>query len=129
MSAAALLGTLRALGVAVAADGEGLTLDAPAGVLTPALLAELRAHKRALLAYLAAGPAVAWRVAAMRARLPVAGPLPFLVARETPRGAGGCLRCGEPIRSRTEGLGVCCAPCVHAAQLATAEYMHGGQPA
>ena len=54
MSAAALLARLRALGVTATAAGDDLELDAPAGALTPALLGELRAHKGALLALLAA---------------------------------------------------------------------------
>ena len=55
MTAAVVLrARLRALGVTAAPDGDGLALDAPDGALTPALLAELRAHKPALLALLAA---------------------------------------------------------------------------
>ena len=54
MSAAALLARLRALGVTATVAGGDLALDAPAGVLTPELLSELRAHKGALLALLAA---------------------------------------------------------------------------
>lgn len=130
MSAATvLLARLHAHGIEVRAAGDSLRYR-PQGALTRALVAELAAHKHLILAHLAANePAVAWRVAAMRAQLPASGPLPFLIARGTPRRADGCLRCGDPLATRTEGLAVCCAPCVHAAQLVTAEYMNGGQPA
>ena len=130
MSAAALLARLRALGVALATDGDHLTIDAPAGVLTPALLAELRGRKWTLLALLAAAePAVAWRVAAMVASLPPAGPVPFLVARATPRHAGGCCSCGEPVLACPRGVAARCLPCRHAAHLVTEEYMsaQGGE--
>lgn len=127
MTAAALLAELRALGATVAADGDRLAIDAPAGALTPALLARLRAHKPLILATLAADePAVAWRVALPRAQLPASGPLPFLTARRTPGRGERCPRRGEPVEARTEGLGVCCAPCAHAAQLVVDEYQDGG---
>ena len=130
MTAGRLVARLRALGVALATDGERLTIDAPAGVLTPALLAELRGRKWALLALLAAAePAVAWRVAAMAAQLPPAGPVPFLMARATPRHDGGCCSCGESMPGGTVGLAARCLPCRHAAQLVTEDYMsaQGGE--
>ena len=52
MNAAALLDRLAAAGIVVATDGDTLLLDAPAGSLTPAFLAELRDHKTLLLALL-----------------------------------------------------------------------------
>ncbi len=132
MTAAALLSELRAMGATVMADGERLALDAPAGVLTPALLDRLRSHKRLILAHLAADePAVAWRAVAMRARHPYAPgrPLPFLTVRDVPRGGDGCHSCGEPVQDRTGVLAVRCGPCIHAGQLVTTEYMNGGQTA
>src|SRR5437762_13407508 len=53
VTAAALLAYLERLGVRVAIDGARLRLDAPAGTLTPDLLATLAAHKPALLGLLA----------------------------------------------------------------------------
>ena len=38
---------------------------------------------------------VAWRVEAMRARVPATGPLPYLVARDAPQGPRRCPSCGE----------------------------------
>lgn len=45
-----LLEQCRALGIRLAADGDNLAIDAPAGSLTPELLAEIRQNKSALLA-------------------------------------------------------------------------------
>lgn len=117
-----LLGRLRALGATLTADGEALAVDAPAGALTPALVAELKAHKWALLAALAAGePEVARRAAAMRARhTPRPGsPLPFFTVGDVPCGAAGCLSCGAPLTEPAGGLGVRCRPCALAAHLVT----------
>ena len=47
-----LLERCRALGIRLEADGDNLAIDAPAGSLTPELLAEIREHKAALLAVL-----------------------------------------------------------------------------
>lgn len=126
MTAAVLLDELRALGARVDAEGAALAIDAPAGTLTPALLDRLRPHKRLILAHLAAdAPAVAWRVIAMRERHPhVPGrPLPFLTARDVPRGGDGCRSCGEPVEARTAGLAVRCGLCGHAGQLVNNEYV------
>ena len=57
MTPALLLSSLRASGVVLTAKGGKLAYDAPSGVLTAALLAELRAHKAELLALLAANDA------------------------------------------------------------------------
>ncbi len=130
MTAGALLAKLRALGATVGAEGERLALDAPTGALTPALLAELAAHKHLILAHLAVDePTVAWRVAAMRERHPhVPGrPLPFLTVRDVPRGDDGCRSCGEPVQDRTGVLAVRCGPCGHAGQLVHEEFVRKGE--
>ena len=54
MSAAALLSDLRRRGVELTADGDQLRYRAPRGVLSPDVLADLRTHKRELLAELGA---------------------------------------------------------------------------
>ncbi len=117
-TAAELLARLRGHGVEVCADGDGLRYR-PKDALTPALLAELRRHKWALLALLAADdPAVVWRVEAMRARHPRPWRFPpFLTVRDVPRGAGGCHSCGEPLQPLSDALGARCAACAHAARL------------
>jgi hypothetical protein len=53
VSAEGLLRELRELGATVAARGDRLAVDAPAGAVTPDLRADLTAHKGALLALLA----------------------------------------------------------------------------
>ena len=49
----ALLAELTARGVTVAAHGDKLRIDAPAGAITPELRERLAEHKAALLAHLA----------------------------------------------------------------------------
>jgi hypothetical protein len=53
-SAHELLETLATLGANVRAEGQNLKIDAPRGVISPALLAEIRALKSDLLSLLAA---------------------------------------------------------------------------
>jgi len=53
MSAAALLAELRADGVILAADGDKLAIEAARGILTPELMARMRAAKPELMALLA----------------------------------------------------------------------------
>ncbi len=122
-----LLHEAHAGGLTVAADGDRLVLRGPRAA--DALARALLARKPAVLAHLAAAnPAVAWRVAAMRARLPASGPLPFLTARETPRAVDGCRSCGEPVQHCSGGVTARCQPCVHAAQLVTAAYAGRAPP-
>lgn len=52
MTAAKLLGDLYRAGVVLSANGDRLAFDAPAGVMTPQLLAILKARKPELLAVL-----------------------------------------------------------------------------
>lgn len=54
MNAVLLLAQLKAAGASVTLNGETVDIDAPAGVLTPALLTELRAHKPEIVALLSA---------------------------------------------------------------------------
>ena len=141
MSAAALLDRLHDHGITLRADGDEL-LYHPRAALTPALLAELRRHKWALLALLASDarpvalntaekPGVnshdqmrggeqrlAWRVAAMRERHPHPWrAVPTLTVRDLPRGTQGCLSCGEPVPDRQSGLSARCGLCARAAHL------------
>jgi len=53
MSAAALLAELRADGVILAANGDKLAIEAARGILTPELMARMRAAKPELMAILA----------------------------------------------------------------------------
>jgi hypothetical protein len=53
MSARTLLETLRARGFVIVAEGENLTVDAPAGAVTYDLRASLVENKQALLTFLA----------------------------------------------------------------------------
>lgn len=117
MSPARVLDLLRGLGVLVAADRDTVTLDAPAGVLTPGLLDVVKRHKWTILALLAADePAVRERVSAMRARHPQPWRgVPFLTVTAVPRAAPGCRSCGDPPESFGSGLVVRCRPCALAA--------------
>lgn len=124
MSTAQVLDRLRGLGALVVADRDTVTLDAPAGVLTPGLLDAVKRHKWAILALLAADePArpggVRARVAAMRARHPRPWRFaPFLTVTDVPtRGiqSPGCRSCGAPPESFGSGLVVRCRSCALAA--------------
>ena len=55
-----------------------------------------------------------WRIAAMRPKVPVQGPIPVLVARDVSSTPGHCLSCGELL---APGRTVRCALCVRAAQV------------
>ncbi len=68
---------------------------------------------------------VCWRVAAMRARLTARVPLAFLVARETPRGADGCLSCGDPVQHFPDGVTARCRPCALASRRVIEEHERG----
>ena len=84
-----LLLTCHAAGIVLAADGEALDVDAPAGALTSVLIETLRAHKGELLPIL-------WRLAEMR-RLAVIAPRAVVYARESALGGPGhCFSCGDP---------------------------------
>ncbi len=155
MAGLTLLEEARAAGLTVRADGEQLVVRGPrsAEVLARALLAQ----KTAVLAALApspdfsrsrvpafprctdeestpitaaSDPALARRVAAMRARHPRPWRCPpFLTAHDVPRGAGGCHSCGEPLQPLTDGLSARCAMCAHAARLLLDENTDEGRRA
>jgi len=138
MSAVSLLARLHGHGITLRAVGDDLRYH-PKDALTPALLSEVRRHKWALLALLAAPGIVntpekpgvnsknqtgggdhplGWRAAAMRQRHPRPWrAVPTLTARDVPRGAGGCLSCGEAVADHPGGLAARCGPCVRAAHL------------
>ena len=128
MDELALLEAARAAGLTVRAEGERLVVRGPrsAEELARALLA----RKLEVLALLAVGdPAVVWRVEAMRAQLPAAGPLPFLVARSAPHCRGVCLSCGETLAQGADHGTFRCVPCVRAAWLVVAAPARRGDPA
>lgn len=115
---AALLAELSAAGVELRVVGERLHYRSRSG-LTGGLRAALEEHKNALLQYLGRPgerePEIAWRVTAMRAQLaalPTGTPLPFLIARPTPRTQGGCLSCGAPLQQAATGVTARCHPCL-----------------
>jgi len=69
MSPEMLLAELRAQGATLAIDGDQVVIDAPAGVLTPELLADLRGHKPEVLGLLAREEAENfWEPGILRAR-------------------------------------------------------------
>ncbi len=79
-----LLSALRQQGVRLWADGERLRYDAPQGLLTPALMEELRRHKSALLQALRGLAETDVAPAAARQRIgpaPRGGPLPLSLAQ------------------------------------------------
>ena len=106
MTVAEILTATAQLEVVLAARGETLHVEAPAGRLTPELRAALTTRKAELVAVL-------WRLEAMRA---TAGQRPLAFARlETQGGPGRCFSCGDPLE-HPRGYGRC-APCDVAAGL------------
>lgn len=122
MSAATLLARIRGYGVELRANGDDL-LYRPQYALTPTLVADLHRQKWAISALLAADdPPVAWRVVAMLKRHPRPWRVvPTLTARDVPRGAGGCLSCGEPVAEHPRGIAARCRSCIYAAHLVLSE--------
>jgi hypothetical protein len=85
-----LLAETARLGVRLAAHGDRLRVEAPAGVVTPQLRATLAARKPDLLP-------VVWRLEEMR-RLAVTAPRAVVYARVAARGGPGwCFSCGDPL--------------------------------
>jgi TubC N-terminal docking domain len=130
---AALLASLRELGVQVAVDGDDLRLAGAPAVLTDALIDQVRAAKATLRAELQAEEVaqddlfLAWRAEPMRAQIRPGPRIPFLVARrDVPDAPGGCLSCGDP---RGPGRRYRCGPCVRAAEVVVNEAWetHKGQ--
>lgn len=142
MSAVALRDRLQRHGITLHAVGDELRYR-PKDALTPALLAEVRRHKWALLALLAVpgdlnttekpgvisknqtsggDHPVGWRAAAMRQRHPRPWrAVPTLTARDGPHGMGGCLSCGEVVADHPGGLAARCGPCIRVAHLVLGE--------
>ena len=144
MDGVTLVADAQEAGLTMWADGDRLVVRGPRSAET--IARTLLARKAEVLAVLTGAPdfprsrvpafarctdetAVAWRVAAMRGRHPHAPgrPLPFLTARDVPRGGDGCLSCGEPVQDRMAGLAVRCGPCAHAGQLVNDEFVRGGE--
>ena len=120
VSVTLLLAEARAAGLDVRGEGERLVICGPR--TAEAIAGSLLRHKQEVLAALAAdAPEVAWRVASMRAQRPATGPIPFLVARQAPHSASGCLSCGAPLAPESPGERLRCVPCVRAAWLVTVE--------
>ena len=112
MSLGALLKDLNGRGVELWSDSGRLKFRAVCGALTHELRSLIVEHKRQLLPHLE--DEVRWRVEAFRVQLPIAGLIPFLIARaDAPVGPGLCLSCGEPCR-----VGQRCGLCVQAAAIA-----------
>ncbi len=83
----------------------------------------LLARKHEVLALLGEEDAdVAWRVAAMRPQVPIRGPIPLLVARNTRPVVGHCITCGD--RFSLAGT-FRCSPCTRAAWLVLHEIREG----
>jgi hypothetical protein len=108
-----VLAEARAAGLEVRAEADRLVVrGSRAHEPIARRLLELKPEVLALLA--AEEDQIAWRVAAMRPRAPVRGPIPLLVARDLAPAAGRCLSCGEPLEA---GRPIRCALCVRAAHL------------
>jgi hypothetical protein len=106
-----VLDQARTVGLEVRVEADRLVVRGPRR--HEAIARQLLAHKPAVLALLAEEEAeVAWRVAAMRPRMPSQGPIPFLVARDVRPEQGGCLSCGD---SLPPGRTYRCRPCADAA--------------
>ena len=119
-----VLGEARAAGREVRADGGRLVVRGPRSREELAKRVLDRRHE--VLGLLAAEAAeVAWRVAALRPRVPRRGPIPFLAARDAPSAAGRCLSCGDPLG---EGRTARCGPCAQAAWLVLHEVREDLQP-
>ena len=102
----------RAVGLEVRAEADRLVVRGPR--LHQEIARQLLEQKPEVLTLLADEEAeLGWRIAAMRTRVPLRGPIPVLVARDVSPTPGRCFSCGEPLSpNRT----VRCALCVRAAQ-------------
>ncbi|MDP9359411.1 MAG: hypothetical protein M3Q71_02195 [Chloroflexota bacterium] len=97
MSAPTLLADLRTRGVHLDVDGDQIRARFKGRALDPDLSETIKTHKPALIAYLREEEsAISWRVSAMRAQIPAAGAIPFLVAVSgVPPSPNTCPSCGE----------------------------------
>ena len=106
-----LLATARDAGLEVRVEADELVIRGPR--TQDALARRVLAEKPVVLALLTAEDAeVAWRIAAMRPRVPHRGAIPVLVAREVVSTSGNCVSCGEPLH---EGAAFRCVSCTRAA--------------
>ena len=122
MSAVDLLMRLRAYGIELRVVGNELRYR-PVDAVPPSLLPTMLQHKRALMALLSADtPEIAERAAAMRARHPRGMRMvPTFTVRDLQRAQGGCISCGEPLDSITDGFMARCRACILAVHLLLAE--------
>ncbi len=111
MDGVALLSEARTAGLRVRVEGNFLRLDGPRRL--ESLARALLARKLEVMEVLAVEDAeVAWRASEMRSQVPAHGPIPFLVAGETPSRTDGCASCGGVV-----GAGrVRCYLCIAAAE-------------
>ena len=129
MNATGIVHDLAGQGISIGVDRGRLFLK-PRGAVTPEIRAIVGEHKAVLLALIqgnerpssALNPELAWRIDAMRLRLPSSpAPVPCLLARpDALRRPGCCLSCGDVLdpsfdRSICCAAAVCCRLCIHAA--------------
>ena len=114
----------RAAGLEIRAEAERLVVRGPR--VHERIAHHLLEQKSAVLALLAQQDAeVAWRVATMRPQVTARGPIPILMARDTPPKAGCCISCGEPLADNNRYR---CSPCAQAAWLVLSEVREGVNP-
>ena len=112
-AAVSLLAEARAAGLEVRAEADRLVVRGPRS--GAALAERLLEQKAEVLDLLSDEDAeVAWRVAAMRPRVPTTGPILILVVRETTLGPGRCVSCGDALGPDRPYR---CAPCSVATRL------------
>ena len=116
-----LLTEARAAGLEVRLEAGRLVVRGPRSRAD--LAQRVLARKREVLIALAGEDTeVAWRVAALRPRVPRRGPIPFLAARPGPPGAGRCLSCGDAL---AEDRLIRCRPCDEATWLVLHQVREG----
>jgi hypothetical protein len=107
---APVLAAARMVGLEVWVKAERLVVRGPRQ--HEVLARQLLANKPAVIALLAEEDAeIAWRIAAMRPQVPVRGPIPLLIARESNPAPACCVSCGNPIPAHRRYR---CAPCARA---------------
>ncbi|MFT4037634.1 MAG: hypothetical protein QM692_05590 [Thermomicrobiales bacterium] len=107
-----MLREAQAAGLLIQAEGDRLLVRGPKRLQEVAL--EVLRHKPEILTLLAMErDEIAWRAARMQGQVLPGKPIPVLVARACPVGAGQCVSCGEDM---APGERVRCRWCVTAAQ-------------
>lgn len=119
MTAAELIQRFDMMGIKLEADGDGLIVDAPEGLLDAQLLDEIASHKSAILALLQGAAddssvfvesETAWRLMAMQRQMPACPPYPVFVARQDIEVAkGNCLSCGDALNGQKRFLCFYCS--------------------